>query len=676
MFFGIAFRNVKRQLGGYFIYFVTVALTVSILFSLNSFIFSKVVETIAREAWVEVKVTSGFLSVILGCVVSAVLGYGCAFLMRRRKKEFGLYLTLGMSRSNIQALFAAELFFTFIVSLGAGLGLGMLVYQAIVAGFSQFYNSDLVLGDYSGWGFLATIIEVGLVFLLSSAFSLVYLRRVTIAKLLQGKEIREQTVKSPHAWLIVTIVFAVILVISLIAVVVAVVNRGIGGYFISIIVGGSGITFVSIVLVYVGAMKSVVPSLLANKKFSYRGTRTFTLRQLSGRLSADSAVFGLIAALLTFAIVCGNLFFAMYGAQVTQSYYTNPYTVDICMPYDATGELTGDVPEWLQSFGTVESCHKFSVYELPSRWTNENFSENSVNPDRVIGESDYIVLAEMIGEKAQPVGNGVVVLSNGSLYDDYKYMRSVNYSDLEFEIGEYTLPVTYVSPVMETLVLSHRSNLITVIPDEVIDKIVAGEIFYGSAHTECPVVYKDGAFDEMALDSFFTDKSNEDVYLEALENSSNSYGRFFYPDIGGSFLGTLMGMASPWMLIVFFMTVIFALSSMAVLGLKSISAVSEDRRRYKLLYFAGATEKEVLRSLTVQLVLYFFLPFVLPLFMNIPASFIGLAIGRLMGFLSVLQVIGFAALFSGTLLVLFGLYCAMTCFISRKDIKRTLRRKG
>lgn len=87
MLFGIAFRNVKRQLGGYFIYFVTVALTVSVLFSLNSFIFSEVVETITREAWIEVKVTSGFLSVVLGCVVSAVLGYGCAFLMRRRKKN-------------------------------------------------------------------------------------------------------------------------------------------------------------------------------------------------------------------------------------------------------------------------------------------------------------------------------------------------------------------------------------------------------------------------------------------------------------------------------------------------------------------------------------------------------------------------------------------------------------
>lgn len=675
MLFGIAFRNVKRQLGGYFIYFVTVALTVSVLFSLNSFIFSEVVETITREAWIEVKVTSGFLSVVLGCVVSAVLGYGCAFLMRRRKKEFGLYLTLGMSRSDIQKLFAAELFFTFTISLGAGLGLGMLVYQGIVFGFSQFYHSDLVLGDYSAWGFLITIIEVGFVFLLSSAFSLAYLRRVTIAKLLQGKETHEKTVKSPRAWLRVTIAFAVILVISLIAVVVAVGNPGIGGYA-AIMVGGSGMVFVSIVLVYVGAMKSVVPSLLANKKFSCRGTRTFTLRQLSGRLSVDSAVFGLIAALLTFAIVCGNLFFAMYGSQVTRSHYTNPYTVDIRMPYDATGELTDDVPEWLEAFGEVESCHKFDVYQLSSRWTNKNFTSSFVNPDRVIRESDYLILAEMIGEKATPVGDGIVILNNGSLYDDYKYIRSVDYSDLEFEIGEYSLPVTYVSPVMETLVLSHKSNLITVVPDEVVDKIVAGEILYESAYTECPVVYKNGVFDERALSSFFSDKSYEDVYREALENSPHSYGQFFYPDIGGSFLSTLMGMAAPWMLIVFFLTVIFALSSMAVLGLKSISAVSEDRRRYKLLYLAGATEKEVLRSLIVQLVLYFLLPFVLPLLMNIPASFIGLAIGRLMGYLSVSQVIGFAALFSGTLLVLFGLYCAMTCFISRKEIKRALRRKG
>ena len=674
MLFKIAFRNFKRQIGGYFVYFVTVALTVSILFSLNGIVFGKTVNDLAKDFFVQVKVTSAFLSVILGCAVAAVLGYGCAFLVRRRKKEFGMYLTLGMSRSNILALFTTELFFAFVFSLAAGIGLGMLVYQGIFAGFTQFYRGEAVSGDYSAFGFIATVLEVGIMFLLSSAFSLIYLKRVSPAKLLQGRTANKRTTKRPGAWLKATFAFAAVLVVSLLVVAINVGDTSKGAYA-GIVVGGASAAFISIVLIYIGAMKSAVPYLLENKKFSARGTRTFTLRQLSGRLSVDSVFFGLIAVLLSIAIVGGNLFFTILGAQVAVSHNDNPFTVVISSPCDADGELTGDVPEWLESFGTVCSVRGYSVYELPSRQVSPYFDPPMANNDYVICESDYIALAAMTGETVQPIGDGVAIIGNGSSADDLKKIRSTDYSGFTFEIGEYSLPVSYVSPVMYTIVRCAARKLVTVVPDDVFAEIAGDSALYTAASTHYAVDYENGEFDENGLRAFFSAKNREDSYREATENSQY-YSDYFNIDVSGVFLDTLMQMASPWLLIIFFVTVVFALSSLAMLGLKSVSAVAEDKRRYRLLYLAGATEKESLRSLTVQLALYFLLPFVLPILINIPVSFICMVQSKLLGgYMPNLQIIGFAAMFSGILLALFGIYCAVICIIARKEIRRALHGK-
>ena len=129
----------------------------------------------------------------LGSVV-----YGCAFLLKRRKKEFGMYLTLGMKRSNVVTIFVAEMLLTFLFSLAAGLGLGTLVYQAIVAGISSFLEVQLAWADYTSGAFILTIVLVGTVFLITSAVGAGYLRFEKISNLLKGENSKGKPVKNPR----------------------------------------------------------------------------------------------------------------------------------------------------------------------------------------------------------------------------------------------------------------------------------------------------------------------------------------------------------------------------------------------------------------------------------------------------------------------------------------------
>ncbi len=102
----LAVRNVRRQFENYLIYFLTVALTVALLFAVNNVFFGK-------ELAQHIDMTSDFkngmkaLIVLIALIVSFVLGYATSFMLKLRKREFGTYLTLGMSRNNLLAIFLA-----------------------------------------------------------------------------------------------------------------------------------------------------------------------------------------------------------------------------------------------------------------------------------------------------------------------------------------------------------------------------------------------------------------------------------------------------------------------------------------------------------------------------------------------------------------------------------------
>ena len=123
MFMKLALRNVKRQIGNDFIYFFTICISIALMFSVNNLIYSKqLVEHVSDYQTIQ---DALYLVTLFVCVVIAlVLGYATSFLLRLRKKEFGMYLTIGMTRKNILLLFLSETFLLCIAALIIGVLLG------------------------------------------------------------------------------------------------------------------------------------------------------------------------------------------------------------------------------------------------------------------------------------------------------------------------------------------------------------------------------------------------------------------------------------------------------------------------------------------------------------------------------------------------------------------------
>ncbi len=671
LLFKIAFRNVRRQIGGYLIYFFTVALTVALLFSLAGIMFSKTLFYYSIKFKIEITVICAFLSILLAVVSALVLGYGSAFLLRRRKKEFGTYLTLGMTRGNIVTIFAMEMLFIFLFSLAAGLGLGTLVYQAIVFGISSFMGIGVAWADYTVEAFILTVVLVGIVFLITSLVPIGYLSFEKISNLLKGENTTGKMVKNPRLWVRITLASIIVFVLSVVVVTVIASGRPNSGVYVFSLVGGATIIFIATVFMYIGAIKSGTHYMLENKHFSGRGVRTFTLRQLSNRTSADSIFFGVIAVLLSIVIVGGNIFMTILGTHVANSKINNPYTVSVETPYDETGKLTADLPDWMQHFGTVEELRHYTVFEIVEPSLRQYFHGNV----SLLRESDYYALAAMAEDKTLSLNGGAVMICNNTTFDELeKIKRDAEelIGKLSWDTGVFSLTFNGVSPSHKRLVVG-RPNFILAVPDSVADAVEKAKI-YSSANTYCAVNYESGSFNEKLMENFFTLKNQEDVY----ENfPNNHYSTFFYADVSGSFLPYAFEIAAPYLMILLFVTLAFSLLSMAVLALKSLAAVAEDKRRYRLLYLVGASRKQTFFSLFVQIAVYFFLPFAVPILLNVPVSIICIALSKMIyGSFTNLQVIGYAAMFSGLLLLFYALYCTVTYIIALVDIKRALHASG
>ena len=183
----LAVRNVRRQFENYLIYFLTVALTVALLFAVNNVFFGK-------ELAQHIDMTSDFkngmkaLIVLIALIVSFVLGYATSFMLKLRKREFGTYLTLGMSRNNLLAIFLAETLVICVTALGVGIFFGLFIYQGFMAVIMRFMDMEFLISSYSVRGLVFTIVLVAAIFLLACGASAFYLKKVRIYQLVYRKK--------------------------------------------------------------------------------------------------------------------------------------------------------------------------------------------------------------------------------------------------------------------------------------------------------------------------------------------------------------------------------------------------------------------------------------------------------------------------------------------------------
>ncbi|EFC97930.1 ABC transporter permease [Hungatella hathewayi] len=340
VFFDMAFKNVRKSARDYLIYFFTIALGVALFYSFNSigkqFSVLKIPDTLS---YISFTVSSmAVISVFVCLIIGFLIVYANRFLLKRRKKEIGIYMTLGMSERNISDLLMLETLLIGIFAVAVGIPIGILVSQGLMIFSAQMLNIPMKQAKLfiSQEAIAGSILFFFVLFAVVHLFNKKEIRKLKLIELLKAEK-QNEAIKTNGFVSILSFFLSVFLTLA-------------GYYFLfydplqnmmNALVFGILLISVGTILFFF-SVSAILLSVFGNiKSYYYRGLNMFVLRQLSSRIKSSG---------LSMAVICILLFLSAASMAVGPILGKSSVKgTDQAMPYDA--ELVRNYPGSYQDYG-------------------------------------------------------------------------------------------------------------------------------------------------------------------------------------------------------------------------------------------------------------------------------------------------------------------------------------
>ena len=305
----LALRNVHRSARDYAIYFVTVALGVAMFYAFNTISDQAVLFDALSDDSLQMldmlNTMMGLLSGVIVCVLGFLVVYANRFLIRRRRREFGTYLMLGMSAGRVSRILLLETIIVGCASLVVGLALGIALSQGLSFTTAALMGTTMTKYRFivSGSAIVFTVICFAAIFVLSALIDIVYIRRCKLAALLSAHQANEG-----HAKVNAPVRVAVF-VVSLAVLACAYWRLSVNGLVII-----DGDFWMATALMIVGtflffwSVAGFVTALLQHMPQVYfRTLSCFTVRQLSSKINTAFASVSVVSIMLFFALTISSV---------------------------------------------------------------------------------------------------------------------------------------------------------------------------------------------------------------------------------------------------------------------------------------------------------------------------------------------------------------------------------
>ena len=644
----LAVRNVRRSVRDYAVYFVTLVFGVAAFYAFNSVQSQSVLFDLEGVASADAfDLTARFLgmfSVLIAFVLGFLVVYANRFLIRRRKREFGTYLLLGMRPAQVSAIVLMETVCVGAASLAAGLVLGVVLSQGLSFLTAGLFNIPMQQYRFvfSGEALRQTLLCFALVFAVVALFNTLSLRRCRLVDLLGAATRSERaTVRRPWVGLLG---FAV--AVGLLAwAYVTLFESGLtefGAEFwkaTALMVAGTFLFFWS-------AAGFAVAALERTPGVYFRGLAMFTTRQVASKVNT---------AFLSLSTVCVMLFFSLAvfstGSGLVQVFsdgveegtlFDATLTANAYLALEGGGEeaaadvaeragaydwdiarfLRESAPNWDEFVETSVQVDLYQpregtetygeVMERLGAGAGGGLQEQALAPQTVavVGLSQFNAARALAGREPIELSAGTYAVNNAVALSE-ELSRAMAEEGVEIEVGGRALEASglYVEQPLSTSTFVSDGAML-VVPDETVEALRAdGEAPYAS--------YLDL--------SYRTDRAEGDRLLEeALACALPAEGQ----EARGSGYET-----SPWpvttvytadevieqsggmrMMITYlalYIGFVFLITTAALLAVQQLSEASDSLARYRMLAEIGCERRMMFRSILVQVAVYFLAPLAL-----------------------------------------------------------------
>lgn len=355
----LAWGNVRRAGRDYLVYLLTLTLGVTVFYAFNTISMQVDIAGIDEEGLAQVMGSMlGDLTYFLAGVMAFLMVYANNFIMKRRKKEFGLYQVLGMGRGRVATIMALETVIVSVVAFVAGIVLGVGLSQLMTFFTASLFKTQIANFHFffSVHAFNLTLACMLVMFVLTLLLNLRAVRRTKLIELM-GAERRNESIKTRNPWIAIAI-FAV----GVVLVGVAYYRLLRDGFPLTATdsklqeaMNQFGITTAMVTVgtfaLFWGLSGMLIKLLQSLRGVYWRGLNMFTVRQLAAKVNTVCFSMGVIAMLLFLAITsvtCGmsianvmNENLERYNpVDVSQTYvYYTPDTLDYYKGYANPSEV-------------------------------------------------------------------------------------------------------------------------------------------------------------------------------------------------------------------------------------------------------------------------------------------------------------------------------------------------
>lgn len=619
MLFKISLKNIRKSLKDYTVYFFTLILGVAIFYVFNAIDSQSVMLDVRENMMDIIKLMNDMLSgvsVFVSCILGFLIIYASRFLIKRRNKEFGIYLTLGMSKRKISAILFFETLLIGIVSLVAGLVIGTILSQFMSVIVANMFDADMTKFKFifSMKACVKTLIYFAIMYVLVMIFNTFSISRCKLIDLLNaGKKTEKVTMKNP---VICTIVF--IIGVGILSYAYWMVTRGVRTLNTFDKIGiPIALGCVATFLIFWSVSGFMIRIFTSIKSVYYKGVNSFVLRQFCSKI--NTTVFSTTVICIMLFITISVLSAALSMKDSLSKDLDSMCPVDVQLAkysYDAMSEAYATSQDMNEKDREMLEDSKLSIIETlnnsgfdAQKYFKDVAEYNIYNTGLTVKDTlgdintdDYQFMADTI-MPVMTIGdyNSVARLYGNSTYElnddeyiivaDYKNMVMIRNQALKKGITlsvngkEYKPRYSECMDGFVQIGVQNMNDGILVVPDNAVKPQQVRNM--GLSADYRADTKEERYFIETQLDNLMKNISFKKSFI-----SWNSRIDLAESSVG---LGALVTF------IALYLGIIFLISSAAILALRELSDSADNNERYGMLRKLGVDERMIDMALFKQI---------------------------------------------------------------------------
>lgn len=594
----LAVTNLKNNRQFYLPYILAGMVSAMMFYIMRALQGSEGIAAMRGSVTVHIMLTMGL--VIVAFCAGIFLFYTNSFVMKRRKKELGVYNILGMEKKHIAKVMAWESVILYAFTVCGGLVLGV-VFHKLAAMFLLKLTgiSDRIPFYVSGWGCLQTAELFGLIYLLMLFYNFLQVRLANPIALLHGNSVGEREPKVK--WLSAVSGVVCILAGYYLAVTVHGVLEAVNMFFAAVVlvIVGTYALFLSVSIAFLKMLKN-------NKKYYYQTAHFISVSGMLYRMKRNAVGLANICVLSTMVLVIISTTVCLYAGGEDSLNHNFPKEISTTLYFEAVPAQSDRdyFKEQIEEAAKKQDRKIISMSDYADiaavmhmdgnkveRYDNDNPSYNFMEMGMlyVTARADY---ERFTGHNYEPIAPGSVMVASSHVFDG----DVIEIFDTEYSIADQmAFPEDFPNREIQEFLGSKQVIYIVVENEQALAPFLSNEVQY---HIEMDI---DGTpkqrKDFAAAVREAVESGRENIAFTSGMINSRAEQREEYMELNGGFLflGLFLGM-------------MFLMITVLIIYYKQISEGYEDRERFAIMTKVGMGRDVVKAAINTQVRTVFFMP--------------------------------------------------------------------